>query len=68
MRIKWIEFFHNNQGQMSMSRLLSFMAFFPATVVLLWVHTAEALIAYMGVYGATYLGGKGFDAFNKDGK
>ena len=50
-----------------MSRLLPFMAFFPATIVVLWVHTETALGVYLGAYVTGYLGGKCADAYSSKG-
>ena len=50
-----IEFFESDEGRMSMSRLLMFMSFFPATYVLIKTLDIEALwailSAFCGVYG-----------------
>ncbi len=59
------DFFESNSGQKSMSRLLPFMAFFPATIVLLWVHTEGALTAYLGAYVLHYGVSKCADAYNE---
>lgn len=64
MKIKWAQFFENNQGQKSMSRLLPFMSFFPSTIVVLWLHTEAALGIYIGSYVGGYLGGKCADAYS----
>jgi hypothetical protein len=64
-KIKWCEFFQNNDGENSMSRLLAFMSFFPASFVLLWIHSVEALASYLAAYVTGYIGGKGADIFNK---
>ncbi len=56
------EFFKNNLGQKSMSRLLPFMAFFPSTIVVFWLHTEAALSIYIGAYVLSYLGGKFADS------
>ncbi len=64
MKFLQSEFFCNNIGQKSMSRLLPFMAFLPATIVLLWLHTENALTSYLGAYVLGYLGGKCADAYN----
>lgn len=64
MKILNSEFFKNNLGQKSMSRLLPFMAFVPSTIVLFWLHTEGALTAYLSSYVAGYLGGKCADAYS----
>ncbi len=63
MASKLIEFFQDNKGDMSMSRLLSFLSFFPATVVVLSTKTNDALQWYVGAYAVGYVGGKAVDAF-----
>jgi hypothetical protein len=67
MKFLQSEFFKNNQGQKSMSRLLAFVAFPPATVALLWIHTEGALLSYLGAYGAAYILGKCADAYSNKG-
>lgn len=52
------EFFEDDRGRMSMSRLLCFMSFFPATVALIRIGTSEALGWYVGAYVLGYVGGK----------
>lgn len=47
LKTRWIEFFHGENNQLSMYRLLQFLAFFPATATLLWIHTTEALSMYL---------------------
>lgn len=59
------DFLKTNKGQDSLSRLVVFMGFFPATVVLLWIHNVAALTAYMGTYGLSYVGSKVTDAVDK---
>jgi hypothetical protein len=54
MRIKFGMFFRDDKNAESMSRLLPFMAFFPATIALLWIHTEGALTAYLGAYALHY--------------
>ncbi len=65
MKLFESEFFRNNLGQKSMSRLLPFMAFIPSTIVLLWIHTEGALSSYLGAYVIGYLGGKCADAYSQ---
>ena len=47
-----------------MARLLNFLSFFPATTVLLWLHTEGALAIYTASYGLAYVGAKGFESWN----
>ncbi len=62
---KLAEFFQDKDGALSMSRLLSFLSFFPATVVVLSTKTDDALQWYVGAYAAGYVGGKAVDAYCK---
>ena len=64
MKFLQSEFFKNNLGQKSMSRLLPFMAFPFATGVLLWLHTEGALMSYLSAYVLNYIGGKCADAYS----
>lgn len=65
MKIKWRQFFQDNNGENSMSRLLPFMAFPFATIELFRMNTESALDAYLGAFVIGYLGGKCADAFEK---
>lgn len=53
-----IEFFRGTEGLLSMSRLLCFMSFFPATYVLICTKSVDALAWYLGAYVLGYVGGK----------
>jgi hypothetical protein len=55
---KVLEFFADTDGRMSMSRLLCFLSFIPASVALVRINSAEALGWYVGAYVAGYVGGK----------
>lgn len=44
------EFFLGEDDQLSMHRMLQFLAFFPATGVMVWIHTTEALSMYLGAF------------------
>lgn len=41
-----------------MSRLLTFMSFWPASAVLLWIPSEGTLGLYLGAYVGGYIGGK----------
>jgi len=60
-----IEFFRGTEGLLSMSRLLCFMSFFPATYVLVVTKSVEALGWYLGAYVLGYVGGKAADTFKR---
>lgn len=50
MKKDFIEFFYGEDNQLSMHRLLSFLAFFPSTIMLTLIHTTEALSMYLGAF------------------
>jgi hypothetical protein len=52
------EFFHSDTGAMSMTRLLCFLSFFPASYVIMASKSAEALAWYLAAYTGAYVGGK----------
>ena len=52
------EFFQDDRGHGSMSRLLCFLAFFPASYVVIVAASADALAWYLGAFVAGYVGGK----------
>ena len=59
------EFLEDETERLSMSRLLCFMSFFPATYVLVSTQSDTALGWYLGAYVLGYVGGKMGDAMNK---
>lgn len=59
---RWIEFFEGDGGRLSMTRLTCFMAFFPATYLLIIAGTENMLLYFLGAFVVGYVGGKGFDA------
>ncbi len=56
--MNWSEFFSEADGKASMSRLLCFLSFFPASYVLIKAGTESALGLYLGAYVIGYIGGK----------
>lgn len=56
-----VEFFEGEERRLSMTRLLCFMSFFPATVVVLRDGTEATLSWYLGAFVLGYIGGKGAD-------
>lgn len=52
MSRRWIEFFEDDANRLSMTRLMLFGSFFPASIVVCYIRTAESL----GVYLAAYAG------------
>ena len=60
--MRLLELLEDSDSKLSLSRLLSFLSFFPATWVLLKMPTEGMLGIYLTAYGVGYLGGKGLDA------
>lgn len=60
-----VEFFQDGDGYLSMTRLLAFVSFFPASYVLVESQTDTALGLYLGAYVAQMVGGKYSDAYMK---
>lgn len=58
MEKRIIEFFKDEKGRLSMSRLLCFLSFWPASVVLIRINSSDALGWFLGAYVAGYVGGK----------
>ena len=52
------EFFEDCNGELSMSRLLCFMSFFPASYVVIITKSVDSLGWYLGAYVLGYVGGK----------
>jgi hypothetical protein len=62
---RWEEFFEDNDRRFSMSRLLCFLSFFPATYIVLATSNEATLSWYLGAYVLGYVGGKGVDILTK---
>ena len=62
-----IGFFTDDKGNPSMSRLLCFLAFWPATYVVIKTLTSDTLGWYLSAYAAAYVGGKFGDSFKPRG-
>jgi len=62
MITRYIEFFEGDNGRLSMTRLLCFLSFFPASYVVIADLSDSTLGWYLGAYVLGYVGGKGFDA------
>lgn len=60
---RWIELLQGDDGQLSMSRLLTFLSFFPTTYILCTNPSENMLLYYLGAFVVNYLGGKGADAW-----
>lgn len=63
-----LEFVQDDKGQLSMSRLLCFLSFFPASYVVIITQDSDALGWYLGAYALGYIGGKFGDALSKGDK
>lgn len=58
---RWIEFFEGSENRLSIARLLQFLAYPPATGVLIWIHTTEAMSLYLSAFVLNGLAGKAMD-------
>lgn len=61
--IRATQFFEGDDGRLSMTRLLAFMSFFPASSVLAVSHSDTALGLYLSAYVLQLVGGKTADAY-----
>lgn len=61
--MRWLEFFEGTGNQLSMTRLLMFMSFFPATYILIVTRSIDGLLYFLGAFVVGYIGGKGADCF-----
>ena len=52
------DFFRGQSGRLSMTRLLTFLSFIPATYELVRINNEAALGLYLGAYVVGYIGGK----------
>lgn len=60
------QFFQDNSDRYSMSRLLNFLSFWPASAVLFCIPSEGTLGLYLGAYVGGYIGGKYLEM--KDGE
>lgn len=60
---RWVQLFEADHKQLSMTRLLCFMSFFPASYVVVTNPSEGMLGWYLGAYVLGYIGGKSADAF-----
>lgn len=65
--IEWIEFFQDGDNQLSMTRLLCFMAFWPSAYVIVKEHNSDTLWPFLGAFVGGYVGGKFSDMMGKRG-
>jgi hypothetical protein len=59
------EFFQNDAGALSMTRLLMFLSWPPATIVMFHIQTVDAMAWYLAAYVGGYAGGKFAEKSNK---
>ena len=62
-----LEFFEDGDGRLSMTRLLCFLSFWPASIALYRINTEGALAFFIGGYVLGYISGKGWDAWGQRG-
>lgn len=60
-----IEFFEAEHGRLSMSRLLCFVAYFPASYVVAVNPSSDNLAWYLGAFVGGYVGGKAAERLGK---
>lgn len=58
---RWMEFLEGENQRLSVMRLLMLLSFFPASAVLLYIKTTEALGVYLTAYVANSIGNKFMD-------
>lgn len=63
---KFLEFFEDQDGGLSMTRLLCFLSIFPSSFVVVKTCDEGTLSWYLGAYVLGYVGGKATDAFRKN--
>lgn len=59
------DFFKDGKHMFSMSRLLCFLAFFPASYIVITNPNSPNLGLYLGAYAASYVAGKVADNMGK---
>lgn len=59
--MKIVQFFEDDRGSLSMTRLLAFASFFPASSVLAVIHSETALMYYLTAYALQSVGSKWMD-------
>ncbi len=65
MTMRWVEFFEGDDYRLSMTRLLCFMSFFPASWVVMTKGNEGILGWYLSAYVLGYVGGKCADVLGK---
>jgi hypothetical protein len=59
------EFFEDEKNRLSMTRLLCFMSFWPATWVVIKTNNSDTLGWYLGAFVLGFVGGKAADVFGR---
>lgn len=62
-RSRWAEFFEGDGNRLSMTRLLAFMAWFPASIILIWKPDDTNFSWYVSAFVIQLIGGKTADAY-----
>lgn len=65
---RWVELFEDDGGRMSIARLSTFLAFFPATFVLIKLCSEMALGIFLSAFVVQYGGGKALDVWMQKAK
>ncbi len=65
MMMRWLEFFEGDDSRLSMTRLMMFLAFFPASYVVVLMQTEGSLAWYLSAYALGYVGGKMSDVMGR---
>lgn len=65
MPVRWIEFFEGDDARLSMTRLLCFGSFFPASWVIVTKGNEAMLGWYLSAYVLGYVGGKVTDVLGR---
>lgn len=65
---RWIEFFEDDNSRLSITRLSTFLAFFPASWIVIKLCTEMALGIYISAFVVQYGGGKALDVWMKKAK
>lgn len=68
MKHRFIEFFKSDKGNLSMTRLLCFMSWFPASFVLIKTQNENMFITYLSIFVGGYVAGKWADVQNTKNK
>ncbi len=62
---RWVELVEGENNRLSMTRLLCFLSFFPASYVVIITAEADTLGWYLAAYVAGYIGGKTADVMGR---